>query len=52
VKAFLDAPPPAGGWAPVFSHNDLGIEHAWSTRRLDGDRRHQLERCRDRGSGH
>jgi aminoglycoside phosphotransferase (APT) family kinase protein len=27
VKAFLDAPPPAGGWAPVFSHNDLGIEH-------------------------
>ena len=27
VAAFLDAPPPAGGWAPVFSHNDLGIEH-------------------------
>jgi aminoglycoside phosphotransferase (APT) family kinase protein len=27
VEAFLDAPPPAGGWAPVFSHNDLGIEH-------------------------
>jgi aminoglycoside phosphotransferase (APT) family kinase protein len=27
VEAFLEAPPPAGGWAPVFSHNDLGIEH-------------------------
>ena len=27
VEAFLDSPPPAGGWAPVFSHNDLGIEH-------------------------
>jgi aminoglycoside phosphotransferase (APT) family kinase protein len=27
VEAFLGAPPPAGGWAPVFSHNDLGIEH-------------------------
>lgn len=27
VEAFLAAPPPAGGWAPVFSHNDLGIEH-------------------------
>jgi aminoglycoside phosphotransferase (APT) family kinase protein len=27
VKAFLDAPPPASGWAPIFSHNDLGIEH-------------------------
>lgn len=27
VEAFLDAPPPAGRWAPVFSHNDLGIEH-------------------------
>jgi len=27
VEAFLDAPPPAGGWVPVFSHNDLGIEH-------------------------
>lgn len=27
VEAFLQAPPPASGWAPVFSHNDLGIEH-------------------------
>jgi aminoglycoside phosphotransferase (APT) family kinase protein len=27
VEAFLEAPPPAEGWAPVFSHNDLGIEH-------------------------
>ena len=27
VEAFLEAPPPAGRWAPVFSHNDLGIEH-------------------------
>jgi aminoglycoside phosphotransferase (APT) family kinase protein len=27
VEAFLDSPPPAGGWVPVFSHNDLGIEH-------------------------
>ena len=27
VEAFLDSPPPAGGWAPVFCHNDLGIEH-------------------------
>jgi aminoglycoside phosphotransferase (APT) family kinase protein len=28
VEAFLDAPPPAHEWAPpVFSHNDLGIEH-------------------------
>ncbi|MFD3524467.1 phosphotransferase [Streptomyces sp. NPDC058653] len=27
VLAFLDAPPPAGGPPPVFSHNDLGIEH-------------------------
>ncbi len=27
VEAFLDAPPPAAGWTPVFSHNDLGIEH-------------------------
>jgi aminoglycoside phosphotransferase (APT) family kinase protein len=27
VAAFLEAPPPAGGWTPVFSHNDLGIEH-------------------------
>ncbi|MEU6738282.1 phosphotransferase family protein [Streptosporangium sandarakinum] len=27
VEAFLSAPPPAGGWEPVFSHNDLGVEH-------------------------
>jgi aminoglycoside phosphotransferase (APT) family kinase protein len=27
VEAFLDAPPPRDGHAPVFSHNDLGIEH-------------------------
>jgi aminoglycoside phosphotransferase (APT) family kinase protein len=27
VEAFLEAPPPEGGYAPVFSHNDLGIEH-------------------------
>ena len=27
VELFLEASPPAGGWAPVFSHNDLGIEH-------------------------
>jgi aminoglycoside phosphotransferase (APT) family kinase protein len=27
VEAFLAAPPPAEGWTPVFSHNDLGIEH-------------------------
>jgi aminoglycoside phosphotransferase (APT) family kinase protein len=27
VAAFLEAAPPAGGWTPVFSHNDLGIEH-------------------------
>ncbi|MGD1222124.1 phosphotransferase family protein [Streptomyces krungchingensis] len=27
VEAFLNAPPPQGGWVPVFSHNDLGIEH-------------------------
>jgi aminoglycoside phosphotransferase (APT) family kinase protein len=27
AEAFLDAPPPAGGYAPAFSHNDLGIEH-------------------------
>jgi aminoglycoside phosphotransferase (APT) family kinase protein len=27
VEAFLAAPPPPGGWTPVFSHNDLGIEH-------------------------
>ena len=27
VEAFLDAESPAGGWTPVFSHNDLGIEH-------------------------
>lgn len=27
VEAFLEGPPPAEGWTPVFSHNDLGIEH-------------------------
>ncbi|GAA2049125.1 aminoglycoside phosphotransferase family protein [Polymorphospora rubra] len=27
VAAFLAAPPPDGGYVPVFSHNDLGIEH-------------------------
>ncbi|WP_425581854.1 phosphotransferase family protein [Streptosporangium vulgare] len=27
VGAFLDAPPPDDGHDPVFSHNDLGIEH-------------------------
>jgi aminoglycoside phosphotransferase (APT) family kinase protein len=27
VEAFLDAPPPGGGYAARFSHNDLGIEH-------------------------
>jgi len=28
VEAFLAAaPPPDGGYTPVFSHNDLGIEH-------------------------
>jgi aminoglycoside phosphotransferase (APT) family kinase protein len=27
VAAFLEAALPAGGWTPVFSHNDLGIEH-------------------------
>jgi aminoglycoside phosphotransferase (APT) family kinase protein len=27
VEAFLEAPPPADRWTPVFSHNDLGIEH-------------------------
>jgi aminoglycoside phosphotransferase (APT) family kinase protein len=27
VEAFLDAPPPAGGYPLAFSHNDLGIEH-------------------------
>ncbi|MFI6511510.1 phosphotransferase family protein [Streptosporangium sp. NPDC050855] len=27
VRAFLDAPPPDGGYRPVLSHNDLGIEH-------------------------
>ena len=27
VEEFLEAAPPAGGWTPVFSHNDLGIEH-------------------------
>ena len=27
VEAFLDAPPPSGGFVLAFSHNDLGIEH-------------------------
>ena len=27
VESFLDAAPPQDGYAPVFSHNDLGIEH-------------------------
>src|SRR5262245_29919458 len=27
VEAFLAVPPPTAGYAPVFSHNDLGIEH-------------------------
>jgi aminoglycoside phosphotransferase (APT) family kinase protein len=27
VEAFLAAPPPDDGYTPVFSHNDLGIEH-------------------------
>jgi aminoglycoside phosphotransferase (APT) family kinase protein len=27
VDAFLRSPPPEGRWTPVFSHNDLGIEH-------------------------
>ncbi|MFB7244207.1 bifunctional AAC/APH [Streptomyces populi] len=27
VEAFLDAAPPRDGCTPVFSHNDLGIEH-------------------------
>jgi aminoglycoside phosphotransferase (APT) family kinase protein len=27
VVAFLDTPPPDAGYTPVFSHNDLGIEH-------------------------
>jgi aminoglycoside phosphotransferase (APT) family kinase protein len=27
VEAFLVAPPPGGRHTPVFSHNDLGIEH-------------------------
>ncbi len=27
VQSFLDAPPPHDRYAPVFSHNDLGIEH-------------------------
>ncbi len=27
VERFLAAPPPDGGRVPVFSHNDLGIEH-------------------------
>jgi aminoglycoside phosphotransferase (APT) family kinase protein len=27
VEAFLDTPPPDDRYSPVFSHNDLGIEH-------------------------
>ncbi|WP_051753265.1 phosphotransferase family protein [Streptosporangium amethystogenes] len=27
VQTFLDTPPPDGDYDPVFSHNDLGIEH-------------------------
>jgi aminoglycoside phosphotransferase (APT) family kinase protein len=27
VETFLDAPPPHHRYIPVFSHNDLGIEH-------------------------
>jgi aminoglycoside phosphotransferase (APT) family kinase protein len=27
VESFLDARPPDGRYVPVFSHNDLGIEH-------------------------
>jgi aminoglycoside phosphotransferase (APT) family kinase protein len=27
VEAFLAVPPPDSGYSPVFSHNDLGIEH-------------------------
>jgi aminoglycoside phosphotransferase (APT) family kinase protein len=27
IEAFLAAPPPGAGYTPVFSHNDLGIEH-------------------------
>jgi aminoglycoside phosphotransferase (APT) family kinase protein len=27
VRRFLSAPPPADDYEPVFSHNDLGIEH-------------------------
>jgi aminoglycoside phosphotransferase (APT) family kinase protein len=27
VEEFLDAPPPGDRYSPVFSHNDLGIEH-------------------------
>ncbi|OLF16644.1 bifunctional AAC/APH [Actinophytocola xanthii] len=27
VRRFLAAPPPVAGYEPVFSHNDLGIEH-------------------------
>lgn len=39
VDAFLDAPPPQGVRTPVFSHNDLGIEHVLVdplTRRVTG----------------
>jgi aminoglycoside phosphotransferase (APT) family kinase protein len=27
AETFLDTPPPHDGYAPAFSHNDLGIEH-------------------------
>jgi aminoglycoside phosphotransferase (APT) family kinase protein len=27
IEMFLDAAPPQDGYAPAFSHNDLGIEH-------------------------
>lgn len=27
IEGFLDAPPPQDAYRPVFSHNDLGIEH-------------------------
>jgi len=27
IEAFLHAPPPGSEYSPVFSHNDLGIEH-------------------------
>jgi len=39
VHRFLDTPPPAAGYEPVFSHNDLGTEHVLvdeSTWRITG----------------